>query len=188
MRFLSRFKKGQAEDDAVEALEAGEEEGLLMATEGRPRASTEDETAAQAEDLDSQDTPGGAAVAADSAGTDQPQAEGGDLRATPGGEAASDTANASEPAGLPVDAPAASAEEQPDPTAQATEGESGPGESVADPDDDPLAAFRGAVVESDESYLTKGIEDVPIADLVAEVREVRNMLPPTPPESEHVEG
>lgn len=46
-------------------------------------------------------------------------------------------------------------------------------------DDDPLAAFKDMTVHGGLGHLTDDMEDIEIADLVADLREVRGMLPAT---------
>ena len=48
--------------------------------------------------------------------------------------------------------------------------------------DDPMAMFRAATVESAYGHLTQEFEETPAGDLLAELREVRAMLPPGPSE------
>jgi hypothetical protein len=45
-------------------------------------------------------------------------------------------------------------------------------------DDDPLALFRSMQVVTESSGLAAEIEDIPAEELLAELRELRSMLPP----------
>ena len=156
MKLLSRFKKGEKSDGADSQIIAdSEEEGLLMPT---PPAA-ESGGAAEGE--------ASAAPAADD-----------DLLAA----AESDDGGEGEASAAPAaDDDLLAAAESGDGAAEA---EVDAEKSADADDDDVLSAFKTVEVYTDVSDLTKDIEEITIADLLELVREVRGMLPATPPEKE----
>jgi len=154
MSFMSRFLKSGKEKEEEEDLEDAEligdleDEGLLVST-GPVRAQPAAEEAAGPED----ELLAAAAQPA-TVGEAEAQAE---LAA----------AAADEPAAV-ADAPA-----EPEP---AVEAEPEKVEESSENDDDPLALFRTSATETKASGLTSEVEDVPVEDLVADLREIRELL------------
>jgi len=163
MRLLSRLRKstedGQQDDPALSPDGVDEEdEGLLMPTSPTSSADSADASSAQSA------LP--RAIDADTdSGEDDPS-----LELDSSGEAAE------------AETPLIGAEDAPTETEEpAVE------EAAATDDDDPLSAFTSDTVVSTElNALTDSVEDVSIADLVEQVREIRAMLPATPAEDEDV--
>jgi hypothetical protein len=83
---------------------------------------------------------------------------------------------AQEPEEPPAQETPEAAEAAPVPTAEA--------EAEAPAGDDPLALFRSMHTESEASDLTRDMDDVSAEELLAELRELRAMLPITAAETE----
>ena len=162
---LSRFRKNKKDDEGLDdALEGGEEEGLLMSTagkEGAPAADADEAPASQAavDELMNSASSGGAASDEDA---------GDDLLDAAAGEAGSKEPGASDDL-LATASQSPAAEETP--AADLESGGGGDGGS-----DDFLSAFRDTEVESDNSDLLKGIEDITMEEILTEAREVRALF------------
>lgn len=169
MPFLSKLRKGKKDEEDLEeteeSLDPGEEEGFLMSTGGQRGASGEVET-----------------TATDQENAAQQQAAPDDLlEAAEGGAAPGDVRPYREGQPQIDDMVEAAGGEQPAPAAKSVELQSISVESSDGADDPLMAAFRDSTVASDVGDLTQDIEDISVEELVAELREVRSMLPPTLP-------
>ena len=157
--FISRFLKHKSDEEAIEEtatiLSDGEDEGLFMAT------SIQGERPAL-------ETP----AAEPSVPAEAPSSIGSDLGPEASVSDDAGPASSEEPAAAETMAP------------EPEEASSGPntGEVVqASPPapgggDDALSMFRDAVVENENTDLTKELEDVPVGELLAELREIRKLL------------
>ena len=184
---LLRVMKDVTEDLAKtgEDLDAGEEEEGLLISTGRqasaPAAEAAPAVLATDPDLLSipATPPGAAATPGLEEATLQQDQIDGVLKAS-----AAPPAALGAPAAAPAAGPAGSRSEAP--AAQATAAPSAPQEvkaapaeaSPAEQSDDPLSLFRTtSSSQSGVSEFTKHIEDVPIDELIAALREVRALLP-----------
>ena len=195
MPLLSRFGKGKKNEEASEPLEQNEEEeeGLLIATDARQSAPETGESV----------------PVAGSDGAPEPEVVEDELFAA---------AQASAPAAAPGDAEAAEASLDADAEESSAEAPTGSDSLDAEVGDDLLEAsaevstesassgadpltggsggggdgsldlFRDIEEESDLSHLLEGIEEIPIDELLAELREVQAMLGPAPADDEAAEA
>lgn len=156
MPLMSRFRKDKKEeDDPLEGLDQADEEegdeGLFMATSLKPGgAPSDDEPEAEQDEAGLDDLP-------EPSSAEGTPAEGGGEPAVDGGGG---SAGGEDP---PVQTVAAEVE------SSGAEDSSGSG-------DDALSLFRAETVESGAGHLTKDIEDVPIEELLADLRELRSIL------------
>lgn len=156
---LSRFKKNKKDEGSLDASETLEEEdeGLFMSAGEQDGATTSDDGASAGMASQPPD------VLQDSALEDaQPSAEEGDN-------------NLAAPA---TPSPESSAENE---EADTEEAGSEDGSASSGGGDDLLSAFRDAEAMSDTSGLLKGVEDVSMDEILAELREVREMMGITEP-------
>ncbi len=154
MPLMSRFlkdKKGDEDplDDMQEAEE--EDEGLFMPTKLRPGGGEQDQDPA------AQGGGGGIDELLEASSAENPLGE----AAEPSTEGDADPAEAGED--VEGDGPA-------------VQTVSAGGEGSDQSGDDPLSLFRSSAAESSAGNLTKDIEDVPVEELLAELRELRAML------------
>ena len=206
MSFMSRLLKlimseETPEEETEEALAQSAEEGLFMSTgrepEGAPRVGEQVAEAADSDALGLADASQAEATAGPQEVT-QPRAETDDELETAessadgsapegpedleaAGQAQADAEEAKVAAsGSSAAATADSAQSSADTVGGSAEQASAKGEEGSGAEDDLLSAFRNVGPVTGATELTKEIEDVPIDGLLAELREIRSMLPPTP--------
>ena len=159
---LSPFRKSKKDDDPLdvsdESLESAEEEGLFMKTGGQADSGDEQRAVEPAPPQDEVETDGPADAADDLE------------EAAAGDPATSD----------PVAIPSAGAVAELSGVKTVSLGD--------DSTKDMLSAFHDDGAEDVAGPLTKGLEDIPIADILSELREVRAMLPTVADDSETTEN
>lgn len=170
MPLMSRFRKDKQDDEdplaGIEEEAEEEEEGLFMSTKLTPGGAPSDEGEAGEDDVD------------------------GDVEDLLETARAEDAAIAQDVAPDAEDADAGEGSEE----AAGDGGGDGPviQTAAASPVDDALSLFRAEASTSDIGELTKHVEDVPIEELLAELRELRALLAIRPTgaenESEVAEG
>lgn len=114
----------------------------------------------------------GAAPAAEHEAAPEPEAE--MPAAGPSDETADGMSAEAAPDGEVRDGESAEGEEDDDPASFAAKAES----EEETGDDDLLSMFKDDESHGELAELTKDLDDVPIADLLAELREIRSTLPP----------
>ena len=179
MPIMSRFRKDKKDDEEPDGSEAelgeDEEAGLFMASSSQEDESAAKEGQAEADDLIAASPGAGSAAQAEDlvAGTPAPTTE-----------EEADSSESPRPSIAGETTPAADADETPPATelnvktVPASEGAT----------DDLMSAFRSGPAESEASGLMKEIEDVPIDELLADMREIMEILGLTLPEVEEEES
>ncbi len=185
MSFISRLLKlimteETPEEETEKLLAQSAEEGLFMSTGREPEgasqagatAGRQEATQPRAETDDALETAESSAEGSAPEGPEEPEAAGqAQEDADEGKVAASGSSGA---------ATADSAQSSADTVGGSAEQASAKGEEGSGADDDLLSAFRSVGPVTGVTDLTKEIEDVPIEGLLAELQEIRGMLPPTP--------
>lgn len=176
MPLMSRFLKDKKEDEEPEGTEAeleeGEEAGLFMANSSQQDQPAAEGSQAEADDLleassGEAASPGaGSAEQADDLVSETP---------VPTTEAEADSSESPRPSTAEETEPAAVMNVK---TVPASEGAT----------DDLMSAFRGGAAESETSTLMKDLEDVTADELLADMREIMELLGLTLPEIDDSEG
>ena len=169
--FISRFRKPKSDEESVDGADAmlseGEDEGLLMATSlqsERPANKTRSEEPSLSAEAPSSPESALDAEAGMLDELDLAAQEDKPLPEEPSDPLDSAQTMTLEPAGdLQNVESGASAEEQADPLA-------------AGGADDAFSLFRDAVAESENTDLTRDLEDIPISEILADLREIRQLL------------
>ena len=184
MPIISRFRKDKKDDEepagSEAELEEGEEAGLFMANSSQQDEAAAEGGQAEADDLIGASSGEGASPAAGSA----KQAE--DLVSetpVPTTEVEADSSESPRPSIAGETQPAADADETTPTTpmnvktVSASEGAT----------DDLMSAFRSGAAEAEATGLMKEIEDVPIEELLTDLREMMEILGLTLPEVDESE-
>lgn len=166
MSFLSRFFKPQPEDDdPLQGLDdtSAEDEGLFIGGEAQsPQQGAGGPVPSRPETAESEEADADADVWPEAAGSEAAQAA----------EPPAAEPPAAEPEGPQADEPLDQDAAPTEPSAEEPQEEA----PSAPDSDDPLSMFRSSARDLGATELTKGLEDIPIDDVLNDLREVRGML------------